>query len=71
MRFYRLAERQIAETTGRGIISYITNNSWLDGLSHPVMREHMLKAFARIWIDNVKVVDLFKGSREPEAQTRS
>lgn len=68
IRFYRLAERQIAETTGRGIISYITNNSWLDGLSHPVMREHMLKAFDRIWIDNLNGGGLFKGSRGPDGK---
>lgn len=53
VRFFRLAERQIAETTGRGIISYISNYSWLKGLSHPIMREHMLQAFDRIWIDNL------------------
>ena len=38
VRFFRLAERQIGETTGRGIISYISNSSWLKGLSHPIMR---------------------------------
>ncbi len=53
VRFFRLAERQIAETTGRGIVSYISNYSWLSGLSHPVMRERLLSAFDKVWIDNL------------------
>lgn len=68
VRFFRLAERQIAEATGRGIISYITNNSWLDGLSHPIMREHMLNIFDRIWIDNLNGGGFFKGSRGPDGK---
>jgi hypothetical protein len=53
VRFFRLAERQIAEKTGRGIICYISNYSWLTGLSHPVMRERLLTAFDSMWIDNL------------------
>src|SRR5260221_5668364 len=68
VRFFRLAERQIAETTGRGIISYISNSSWLKGLSHPIMRERMLKAFNRIWIDNLNGGGLFGGSRGPDGK---
>jgi predicted helicase len=63
-----LAERQIAETTGRGIISYISNSSWLDGLSHPVMREGMLTAFDHIWIDNLNGGGMFHGSRGPDGK---
>lgn len=66
VRFYRLAERQIAETTGQGIISYISNSSWLKGLSHPIMRERMLMAFDQIWIDNLNGGGLFRGSRGPD-----
>jgi hypothetical protein len=53
IRFFRLAERQIAETTGRGIVSYISNYGWLTGLSHPVMRERLLRGFDKVWIDNL------------------
>jgi predicted helicase len=53
VRFYRMAERQIAETTQRGIVSFISNYSWLDGLSHTGMRERYLDAFDRITIDNL------------------
>jgi hypothetical protein len=53
VRFYRMAERRIVEQTGRGIVCFISNYSWLDGLSHPGMREHYLEAFDKIWVDNL------------------
>ncbi len=68
VRFFRLAERQIAEGTGRGIISYISNSTWLKGLSHPIMRERMLKTFNWIWIDNLNGGGLFRGSRGPDGK---
>ena len=46
-----MAERRIAEKTGRGIISFISNYSWLDGLSFTGMRERYLEAFDDIRID--------------------
>ena len=33
IRFFRMAERRIAEKTGQGVICFISNYSWLDGLS--------------------------------------
>ena len=36
VRFFRMAERRIAEKTGQGVICFISNYSWLDGLSFPV-----------------------------------
>ena len=33
VRFFRMAERRIAEKTGRGVVCFISNYSWLDGLS--------------------------------------
>ena len=51
VRFFRMAERRIAEGTGQGIVSFITNYSWLDGLSFPGMRERFLEAFDAIRID--------------------
>ena len=63
VRFFRLAERQIAESTGRGVVSYISNNGWLDGLSHPVMRERLLRGFNTIWVDNLNGGGRRKGSR--------
>ncbi|MBU1742523.1 MAG: N-6 DNA methylase, partial [Proteobacteria bacterium] len=51
VRFFRMAERRIVEQTGRGIVCFISNYLWLDGLSHPGMRERYLDVFDRIWID--------------------
>ena len=51
VRFFRMAERRIAEKTGRGIVCFISNYSWLDGLSFTGMRERYLEAFDAIRID--------------------
>ena len=51
VRFFRMAERRIAETTGQGVVCFISNYSWLDGLSHTGMRERFLDAFDAIRID--------------------
>ncbi len=51
VRFFRMAERRIAEKTGKGIVCFISNYSWLDGLSFTGMRERYLEAFDTIRID--------------------
>ena len=51
VRFFRMAERRIAERTGQGIVSFISNYSWLDGLSFTGMRERYVEAFDAIRID--------------------
>ena len=51
VRFFRMAERRIAEKTGRGIVCFISNYSWLDGLSFTGMRERYLAAFDAVRID--------------------
>jgi hypothetical protein len=48
-----MAERKIVEGTGKGIVCYISNYSWLEGKSHPAMREAYLSRFSKIWIDNL------------------
>ena len=53
VRFFRMAERRIAEKTGKGIVCFISNYSWLDGLSFTGMRERYLEAFDTIRIDNL------------------
>ena len=53
VRFFRMAERRIAEKTGQGVICFISNYSWLDSLSCPGMRERNLDAFDVIRIDNL------------------
>ena len=51
VRFFRMAERRITEKTGQGVICFISNYSWLDGLSFTGMRERYLEAFDNIRID--------------------
>ena len=51
VRFFRMAERRIAEKTGQGIVCFISNYSWLDGLSFTGMRERYLEAFDVVRID--------------------
>ena len=51
VRFFRMAERRITEKTGQGVVCFISNYSWLDGLSFTGMRERYLEAFDAIRID--------------------
>ena len=51
IRFFRMAERRIAEATGLGVVCFISNYSWLDGLSFTGMRERYLEAFDTIRVD--------------------
>ena len=53
VRFFRMAERRIAEKTGQGVVCFISNYSWLDGLSFTGMRERYLETFDAIRIDNL------------------
>ena len=51
VRFFRMAERRIVDKTHQGVVCFISNYSWLDGLSHTGMRERYIEAFDKIWID--------------------
>jgi hypothetical protein len=55
VRFFRMAERRIVEMNqpAQGVVCFISNYSWLDGLSFTGMRERYLDAFDKIWIDNL------------------
>jgi len=68
VRFFRMAERRIAEGTGRGVVSFISNYSWLDGLSHPGMRERYLDAFDIVTIDNLNGDKYKTGKTTPEGK---
>ena len=50
VRFFRMAERRIAKT-GQGVVCFISNYSWLDGLSFTGMRERYLEVFDAVRID--------------------
>ena len=81
MRFWRMAERRIVEGSpedentvalrpprkdAKGIICFITNYSWLDGRSHPAMRERFLDAFDRVSIDCMNGDKRETGKTTPE-----
>jgi hypothetical protein len=53
VRFFRLAERHIAEVTGRGVVCYISNHSYITEPSFVILREHLLSSFNKIWIENL------------------
>jgi len=68
VRFFRMAERRIVEKTGRGVVCFISNYSWLDGLSHTGMRERYLDQFDRIWIDCLNGDKYKTGKLTPEGE---
>jgi predicted helicase len=47
VRFYRMAERKIVEKTGKGIICFISNYSWLDGFPSPACVNAISTALTR------------------------
>ncbi|MFI1072067.1 type ISP restriction/modification enzyme [Streptomyces puniciscabiei] len=66
VRFFRVAERRIAEQTGKGIVCYISNFSWLGDPSAVVMRESVIKAFDRLYVDNLNGDSRETGKKTPE-----
>ena len=52
IKFTRYGEYLIAKN-GEGILAYISNNSFLDGLTHRQMRKHLLTTFDKIYIVNL------------------
>lgn len=53
IRFFRLADTRIGEKAQFGIVSFISNSSYLAGRSHPIMRQSILGHFDAVWIDNL------------------
>ena len=66
VRFFRMAERRIAERTGQGVVCFISNYSWLDGLAFAGMRERYLEAFDAIRIDNLNGDKYRTGKTTPD-----
>jgi len=52
IKFIRLAENFIEENKN-GIVAMITNNSFIDGITHRQMRKHLLETFDDIYILNL------------------
>jgi len=53
VRFFRLAERCISENTGKGVVCYISNYSWVSKSSFVILRQNLLKNFNKFWIENM------------------
>jgi len=68
IRFFRMAERRIAEQTGRGVVCLISNFSYLSDPSFVVMRERFLGEFDRLWLDNMNGDSRETGKRTPEGK---
>ena len=54
------------EKTGQGVVCFISNYSWLDGLSHTGMRERYLEAFNPIRVDNLNGDKYKTGKTTPD-----
>ena len=68
VRFFRMAERRIAEQTGRGIVCLISNFSYLSEPSFVVMRQRFLGEFDRLWVDNMNGDSRETGKRTPDGK---
>ncbi len=67
VRFFRMAERKITEMEPRrGVVCFISNYSWLDGLSFTGMRERFIEKFDRIDIDSLNGDKYRTGKVTPE-----
>ncbi len=60
IKFMRLGQWLI-ERAGNGIMAFVTSNTYLDGLTHRVMRESLMKTFSKIFI-----LDLHGSTRKRE-----
>ena len=67
VKFIRVAERRIDEL-GKGIVCYISNYSYVSGESFPVMRQHLMQSFDKIWIDSLNGDQRRTGYKTPEGE---
>ena len=60
IKFIRLAQYYV-ERNGEGIVAYISNNSFIDGITHRQMRSELMRVFDKIFI-----LDLHGNTRKKE-----
>jgi len=60
IKFIRFGQHFI-DKNGEGVLAYISNNSFLDGMIHRQMRKHLLESF-----DKVYILDLHGNSKKKE-----
>jgi predicted helicase len=63
-----VAERRIAEITGRGVVCYISNFSYLSDPSFVVMRQRFLQEFDSMWFDCMNRDSRQTGKLTPEGK---
>lgn len=68
VRFFRLAEHRIAEQTGKGVVCYISNFSYLGDPSYVVMRQRFLTEFDTLWFDCMNGDSRETGKLTPEGK---
>lgn len=68
VRFFRLAERAVADRGERGVVCLISNSAWTSGASFTVMRERLLKSFDEIWVDNLNGDSRETGKLTPDGK---
>ena len=68
VRFIRLGERRIAEAGGRGVVSFISSFSYLDGPSFVALRSHLLHSFHGLWFDNLNGDSRETGKTAPDGR---
>jgi len=64
IKFIRFGE-YLVDKTGEGVLAYISNNSFIDGITHRRMRERLLQTFDRIYVLNLHG-DTRKKERAPD-----
>lgn len=62
IKFIKFAQWRI-EQTGHGIVAYITNNTFLDGITHRRMRESLMETF-----DDIYILDLHGSTKKKEKE---
>lgn len=60
IKFIRFAEH-LVEKNGEGVVAFISNNSFIDGITHRQMRKHLMQTFNKIYI-----LDLHGNSKKKE-----
>ena len=60
IKFIRLAQYYV-ERNGEGVVAYISNNSFIDGITHRQMRNELMRVF-----DSIYILDLHGNTRKKE-----
>ncbi|MEI7902518.1 MAG: type ISP restriction/modification enzyme, partial [bacterium] len=68
VRFFRLAEKRITEHSGMGVVSFISNFSYLSDPSFVVMRQRFLDEFDKLWFDCLNGDSRETGKQTPEGK---